>query len=133
VSQRIIFYFLALFIILKRIKRCCCDCRVGLIPGGHMSFYFTTHKPTQPASGLSPVIPFSRTVPLRLFEKVLFVFLLLSPIQISLIFHFLSSAFPHLVSAQMKFLSKTIQTACCCPLLSDLSTSHLLCTNKTLW
>jgi hypothetical protein len=52
-----------------------------------------------------------------LLYRLLFVFPWLSPIQISLIFHFLSSAFLHLVSAQMKFRFKTIQTACCFSLL----------------
>jgi hypothetical protein len=58
------------------------------------------------------------TIP-SLWYRLLFVFPWLSPIQISLIFHFLSSVFLHLVSAQMKFRFKTIQTACCCPLLSE--------------
>jgi hypothetical protein len=56
------------------------------------------------------------TIP-SLWYRLLFVFPWLSHIQISLIFHFLSSAFLHLVSAQMKFRFKTIQPACCFPLL----------------
>jgi len=56
--------YFTLFIILRRIKPCCWDCRVGLIPGGHMSFFTsTTRTPTQPGSGLSRVNPFSRTTP----------------------------------------------------------------------